>query len=196
MKNHSRNSAFSQAEKHPSSSYFPENVGIFAEPRTNSLILLGPQDAIKRIEDFITQSVDVELITTIFAIACFRCAMLMPQTIANIMNEVTQFGAITEAGKSGGVRGGDKYMKPITFTPEPETNRLIIKGDYEDFLKAKEVIWNLMHRNHKLPLKYCSFAVTLNENKQLGAQMRSREPGSEGLLGTKCQMPNIRIIWH
>ena len=97
---------------------------MFAEPRTNSLILLGPQDAIKRIEDFITQSVDVDLSQPYSPLHVLPFRYADAKTVADIMNKVTKFGATTEAGKSGGVRGGDKYIKPITFTPEPETNRI------------------------------------------------------------------------
>jgi general secretion pathway protein D len=162
-------------------------VGVFAEPRTNSLILLGPQDAIKRIEDFITQSVDVDLTQPYSPLHVLHLRYADATTVANIMNEVTKFGATTEAGKNGGVRGGDKYLKPIVFTPEVETNRLIVKGDYEDFLKAKEVILELDAPQPQVAIEVLLLGVTLNINKQLGAQIRSREPGSEGLMGTTAK---------
>lgn len=167
--------------------YFPDNVSIFAEPRTNSLILLGPQDAIKRIEDFITQSVDVELSQPYSPLHVIPLRYANAETIEKIMNDVTQLGANTEAGKAGGVRGGDKYMKPITFTAEKETNRLIVKGDYEDFLKAKEIITKLDAPQPQVAIEVLLLSVTLNENKQLGMVMRSRVPGTEGLMGTSTK---------
>ena len=39
--------------KQPTSYYFPENVRVIAEERSNSLILLGPVESIKKIEDFV-----------------------------------------------------------------------------------------------------------------------------------------------
>lgn len=177
-----------------SSTYFPDNVSIFAEPRSNSLILLGPQDAIKRIEDFITQSVDVELSQPYSPLHVLPLRYANAETVAKIMNDVTQFGATTEAGKAGGVRGGDKYMKSITFTAEKETNRLIIKGDYEDFLKAKEVISKLDEPQPQVAIEVLLLSVALNENKQLGMVMRSRVPGTEGLLGTNTKFQTTGLF--
>lgn len=178
---------FFPGRKTPPSSYFSENVTMFAEPRTNSLILLGPQDSIKRIEDFITQSVDVDLTQPYSPLHVLPLRYADAKTIADIMNQVTQFGATSEAGKSGGVRGGDKYMKAITFTPEFETNRLVIKGDYEDFLRAKEIITELDAPQPQVAIEVLLLAVSLNDRRQLGAQIRSREPGAEGLAGTNVK---------
>lgn len=174
---------FLPQKKSPASHYFPENVGIFAEPRTNSLVLLGPQDAIKRIEDFITQSVDVDLTQPYSPLHVIKLRYANATTVADIMNKVTQFGANTEAGKNGGVRGGDKYLKPIVFTPEEETNRIIVKGDYEDFLKAKQVISEIDAPQPQVAIEVLLLAVTINLQKQLGMQIRTPEPGTQGLVG-------------
>lgn len=178
---------FFPGRKTPPSSYFSENVAMFAEPRTNSLILLGPADQIKRIEDFITQSVDIDLTQPYSPLHVLSLRYADAKTIADIMNTVTRFGEASEAGKTGGVRGGDKYMKPITFTPEFETNRLIIKGDYEDFLRAKEIISELDAPQPQVAIEVLLLSVSLNDKRQLGAQIRSREPGSEGLAGTNVK---------
>lgn len=174
---------FFPGRKMSASTYFPDNVGIFADRRTNSLILLGPADAIKRIEDFITQSVDVELSQPYSPLQVLPIRYADATTIANIMNDVTKFGANTEAGRSGGVRNGDKFLKPMSFTPEPETNQVIVKGDYEDFLKAKEIIVSLDQPQPQVAIEVLLLSVSLNEQKQLGAQLRSRVPGTEGFLG-------------
>lgn len=175
---------FFPGRKLPSNHYFSEQVSVFAEPRTNSLILLGPAEGIKRLEDFIMQSVDTDLTVPYSPLHVLPLKYADATTISNIMNEVTKFGATTEAGKAGGVRGGDKYLKPITFTPEPETNRIIVKGDYEDFLKAKEVILELDAPQPQVAIEVLLLGVTLNERKQLGAQIRTNEPGGQGLFGT------------
>lgn len=175
---------FFPGRKLPSNHYFSDQVSVFAEPRTNSLILLGPADSIKRLEDFIMQSVDTDLTVPYSPLHVLPLKYADATTVANIMNEVTKFGATTEAGKAGGVRGGDKYLKPITFTPEPETNRIIVKGDYEDFLKAKEVVLELDAPQPQVAIEVLLLGVTLNERKQLGAQIRTNEPSGQGLFGT------------
>lgn len=175
---------FFPGRKTPSNMYFSDQVSVFAEPRTNSLILLGPAESIKRLEDFIMQSVDTELSVPYSPLHVVQLRYADATTVSNIMNEVTRFGASTDAGKAGGVRGGDKYLKPITFTPEPETNRIVVKGDYEDFLKAKEVILELDAPQPQVAIEVLLLGVTLNERKQLGAQIRTNEPGQQGILGT------------
>lgn len=174
---------FFPGRKLPSNHYFSEQVSVFAEPRTNSLILLGPADSIRRLEDFIMQSVDTELTVPYSPLHVLPLKYADATTIANIMNEVTKFGASTEAGKAGGVRNGDKYLKPITFTPEPETNRIVIKGDYEDFLKAKDVILELDAPQPQVAIEVLLLSVSITENKQLGSQIRTNEPGQQGLFG-------------
>ena len=175
---------FFPGRKLPSNHYFSEQVSVFAEPRTNSLILLGPADSIKRLENFIIESVDTELTVPYSPLHVLPLKYADATTVANIMNEVTKFGGTTEAGKVGGVRGGDKYLKPITFTPEPETNRIVIKGDYEDFLRAREVILELDAPQPQVAIEVLLLSVALTESKQLGAQIRTNEPGQQGILGT------------
>lgn len=182
-----QNQRFFPGRRTPSTHYFPENIGIFAEPRTNSLILLGPEDAIKRIEDFIIKNVDVELSQPYSPLHVVQLRYADAKTVSDIMNEVTKFGATTEAGKAGGVRGGDKYLKPIVFIPEPETNRVVVKGDYDDFIKARDIILKLDEPQPQVAIEVLILAVNVSNTKQLGAQLRSREPGSEGLMGTAAK---------
>lgn len=172
------------SKKQPTSLYFPENTRIIAEPRTNALILLGPKDAIKKIEEFIVKNIDVELDQAYSPLHIHQLRYADAVTIAEIMNNVTQFGKDTDAGKAGGVRGIDQYMRPMAFVPEKETNRLIIKGYYEDYLKAKEIIETLDEAQPQVAIEVLILAVSINSRKSLGAQIRSKEPNTnKGLLG-------------
>ena len=172
------------SKKQPTSLYFPENTRIIAEPRTNALILLGPKDAIKKIEEFIVKNIDVELDQAYSPLHIHQLRYADAVTIAEIMNNVTQFGKDTDAGRAGGVRGIDQYMRPMAFVPEKETNRLIIKGYYEDYLKAKEIIETLDEAQPQVAIEVLILAVSINSRKSLGAQIRSKEPNTnKGLLG-------------
>src|SRR5579872_175018 len=128
------------ARKQPTTLYFPENTRIIAEPRSNALILLGSADAIKKIEEFITNYVDVELGKLYSPLRVYQLKYADATTIANIMNDLVKFGKDTAAGKVGGVRDEDKYLKRMTFTPEPATNTIIVRGDEEDYQRAKEIL--------------------------------------------------------
>jgi general secretion pathway protein D len=178
---------FFQARKQPTSLYFPENTTIIAEPRTNALILLGTQDSIKKIEDFIIKNIDVDLDKPYSPLYVYPLKYADAATIADIMTQVTRFGQSTPAGKSGGVRGPDKYMQSISFIPEKETNRLIIKGHYEDYLAAKTVVDTLDQMQQQLAIEILILGISLNDQKQLGAQIRSKDPGANGLVGNNVK---------
>lgn len=171
------------ARKQPTAIYFPESAKIIAEPRTNSLILLGPKDAISKIEDFIVKHVDVALDQPYSPLYTYQLQYAQAKTIAEIMNTTTKLGQNTEVGKAGGVRGKDKYLKPMNFTAEPSTNQLIIKADYQDYLMAKKVIEELDQPQPQVAIDVLILSVRLIDDKELGVQLRSKVPGLDGILG-------------
>lgn len=164
------------ARKQPSSLYFPENARIFAEPRTNALILIGPQDAVTKIEDFITKYLDVDQDKPYSPLKVYTLKYADAESVAAIMNEVTKFGKDTPAGQNGGVRGEDKYLKPMNFTPEKSTNRIIIRGDYEDYLKAIEIIAKLDEPQPQVAIEILIVSLNMNDSRALGTQLRSKIP--------------------
>lgn len=182
------------ARKQPSSLYFPENTRVFAEPRTNALILLGPKDAILKIEEFITKYVDVEVNKPYSPLYVYQLKYADATTVAGILTEVLQFGKNKEAGKHGGVRGEDKYFKSMSFTPEKEANRLVIRGEYEDYLKALEIIQKLDEPQPQVAIEVLILSVNIQEARELGTQLRSKEPGINGLVGdnVKFQTSGLR----
>lgn len=173
--------------KQTTSLYFPENTRIFAEPRTNTLILLGAKDSIKKIEDFITQYIDVEIDKPYSPLKVYTLQYADAQTVADVMNTVTNFGKATEAGKVGGVRGEDKFLKPMSFTPEKDTNRVIIKGDYDDYVRAIEIIKKLDEPQPQVAIEMLILSIDLTDNRALGSQIRSAVPGIDGLVGNNVK---------
>ncbi len=176
------------SRKQPTSLFFPENTRIIVEPRTNALILLGPKDALQKIEDFIVKNIDVELDQPYSPLYTYQLKYADAVTIADIMNNVTQYGKETEVGKSGGVRGIDKYLRPMSFVAEKETNRLIIKGYYEDYLKAKKIIEKLDEAQPQIAIEVLILAISATDRKELGTQLRSKKPGGpDGLIGQNVE---------
>ena len=174
-------------KKQPTSLFFPENTRIIADPRTNTLILLGPQTAIKKIEHFIVKYIDVELDQSYSPLYTYQLKYADAETIVDIMSKVTAFGAGTAAGTFGGVRGVDQYMRPMAFIAEKETNRIIIKGHYDDYIKAEKIIKQLDAKQPQAAIEVLIASVDLNDTKNLGAQIRSKEPGPNGLLGNNIK---------
>lgn len=186
---------FATARRQPTSLYFPENIRIISEPRTNALILLGPKDAIKKIEDFIVKYIDVELDQTPSPLQVMQLHFADAETIATIMNQVTAYSQNTPAGAYGGLRGGDKFLRPMAFIPEKETNRIIIKGYYDDFLMAKKIIEELDEAQPQVAIDVLVLSLTIDDNKEFGTQIRSKDPGISGLVGknVKFQTSGIRL---
>ena len=97
---------------------------------------------------------------------------------------VTSFGHGTEEQKEfGGVRGTDQYMRPMLFIAEKETNRLLIKGHYDDYIKAEKIIRQLDAKQPQAAIEVLIVTVDLTDTKSLGAQIRSKQPGPNGILG-------------
>jgi len=174
--------------KQPTSLYFPENTKIFAEPRTNTLILMGTQDAIKKIEDFITKHIDVDIDRPYSPLKVFQLQYADATTVATIMTNVTAFGKDTPAGMVGGVRGPDKYLKNMTFTPDVTTNSIIVGGEFDDYTKAVAIMKQLDEPQPQVAIEVLIVDVSVNDRKQLGTQLRSKIPGIDGLVG-----PNVKF---
>ncbi len=86
------------------------------------------------------------------------------------------------------MRGGDKFLKQMSFVPEESTNRLIIRGDYEDFLQVKEsIIDKLDEQQPQVAIEVLILDMQDIDTKQLGAQIRSKVPGTNSLLGQNAQ---------
>lgn len=175
-------------KKQPASLYFPENINIIADPRTNTLILLGPKNAIKKIEQFIIKYIDVELDQAYSPLYTYQLKYADAETIAKLMTDVTSFSPGTDQQKQfGGVRGTDQYMRPMAFIAEKETNRLIIRGHYDDYIKAEKIIRQLDAKQPQAAIEVLIASVDLNDTKSLGAQIRTKEPGPNGILGNNIK---------
>lgn len=175
--------------KQPTTTYFPDTVRMIPYERTNALILLGSEDSIRKIEEFVIKHIDVDITAPYPPIRVHNLRYADAKQIADIMNGMTDFGSGSSASANGGVRGEDKYIKKMTFTAEPASNRLIIEGDEEDYLMAKEILDKLDEQQPQIAIEALILSVSINDNEQLGAQIRSKtntdtvSSGVDGLLG-------------
>jgi general secretion pathway protein D len=86
---------------------------------------------------------------------------------------VSKFGTDTEAGKVGGIRGTDKYVKRMTFIADPATNRIIMRGDYQDYLMVKDLIYQIDQPQPQVAIEVLVLFVSWSKVKQLGTQIRN-----------------------
>lgn len=155
--------------------YFPTDARIIPEPRTNSLVVLGPKNALDKIATFIKEHVDVELNVPYSPLHIYELQHTRAESIAALLNATAgQFGTGTTAGQYGGVRDGNQYFGPMTITPDVSGNRLIIKAEKNDFSKLKEIIQQLDVPQPQVAIEVLIVDVQTDENKVLGSQFRNK----------------------
>ncbi len=175
------------ARKTSTVSYFPEGTRVIAEPRTNSLILLGQSQAIKKIEDFIVHQIDKQVTLPSTPLHTYELKYTDATAVAAIINDVVKFQGNSSAGadaaKYGGVRDGEKYFKNVTVIAEKSGNRLVISGSYEDFEKIKELIERIDIEQPQVALKIFIYSIETTDIRGLGCQLRNMKPALDGVLG-------------
>lgn len=162
------------AKKTPSAIYFPDNTRVFAERRTNTLIILGTKEGIQKVEDFIINYVDTEIKVPYSPLYIYELQYTKAEDMATILANVTKFAADSPAAQSGGVRDGDKYLRPMTFQPEPSGNRLLISSEKEDYLKVREIIKQLDVKQPQIAVEVLIVNATAIDDRELGVQIRNK----------------------
>jgi general secretion pathway protein D len=169
--------------KSATTQYFSRLVRVIAEPRTNSLIILGPEAGVMRVEDFITKHIDRELDLPYSPLHIYNVQHLNAEAVAEVLNQLVKFGEGTPAGDTGGVRNFDEFFnKNVQIFSESSSNSLIIRAGYDDYLKLKQTIKKLDVEQAQVALKVLVLNVDADDNKELGAQLRNRKsPCSDGI---------------
>ena len=160
----------------PDALLFPSSTRVLAEPRTNSLILLGSPSSIKKIEEFIKKTIDKTLEQPYSPLYIYELQYTQADNMQRILSQAIQFGANTTAGQYGGVRNGDQYFRPMTITSDMDGNRLIIKAEEADYTKLKELIKKLDVLQPQVAIEVLIVDVETNDQKELGAQIRQKYP--------------------
>lgn len=164
--------------KQPASLYFPANARIIAEPRTNSLILLGTKQALEKIENFIVKHIDTELDMPYSPLHVYDLQNTDAAAIKAILEKVTKFDGGAQATKYGGVRDGHKFFQSVQITEEKAGNRLIIKAEEDDYKHLKAIIDQLDIDQPQVAIEVLIVDVSSINTKNLGVQLRNTSNGS------------------
>ena len=179
---------FMPPRQQPTALYFPPNTRLIAEPRTNSLIILGTPDAIEKIEEFIHKNVDKDPEVPHSPLFYYDLKFADATTVRKILEDtVGKFGSDTDVGKVGGIRGVDKYVKPMVFIDDPSTNRIIMKGDYQDYVMVKDLIAQIDQPQPQVAIEVLVLLVSWQRMKQLGTQIRNYMKGCGGFGSDRVQ---------
>lgn len=167
-----------------STEYFPAGTKIVAEDRTNSLILMGSPDPIKKIEQFIVEYIDVELKAAESPLHIYELQYADATQIAEILKEVTappDQGPGQQAAKYGAIRGGVKYFKSLKFQVDKEANRLIIScTDKNDWAMLKGIIKDLDKPQPQVAIETMFVSITASDLDQMGGSIRNPSPNTFG----------------
>lgn len=199
-----RFSPHSRQRKPSTTQYFSEATRVFEEPFTNSLIVLGTRENIKRFENFIIKNVDKSIDIPFSPLHIIQLRFIDAASIAKILNELiqrfNQDPSNTAAALVGGVRDGNKFFKPtVRITEEPAGNRLIINADYEEYLKLREIIERLDVEQPQVAIKMLILNVDLTNMNELGIQLRNSVAcpdgtgGLDSLLGTNVNFQTSMV---
>lgn len=161
--------------KKPATLYFvPQEATVLPEPRTNSLIIIGPKNAVARIEQVIQEQIDVSLKQMYEPVHTYTLNYAPAQQVADILNNVLQYGAQSGAGKTGGVRAGEKYFSNVYVQAETQSNRLIIRANKSDYEHLKTIISQLDQRQPQVAIEVLIISLKTDELRQLGIQWNSK----------------------
>lgn len=164
--------------KQPTSLFFPANVRIIPEPRTNALILLGQRKELDKIIDFIKKNVDVDIDLPYSPLHVYNVQYLNAADLAQVLSSVVSFGQGTSAAQYGGVRDGNQFFGPMTITPEPSGNRLVVRASKKDFEKLLPILQELDTVQPQVAIEVLVVDLTLNDNRILGNQWHNKVAGS------------------
>lgn len=164
--------------KQPTSFYFPANVRIIPEPRTNALILLGQRKELDKIITFIKKNIDVDIDLPYSPLHIYNVQYLSASDLAQVLSSVVNFGQGTAAAQYGGVRDGNQFFGPMTITPEPSGNRLVVRSSKKDFDKLLPILKELDTIQPQVAIEVLVVDLQIVENQALGSQWHNKVPGA------------------
>ena len=159
--------------------HFLQEANVFAEPRTNTLIIIGPPEANMRIEKFITEHIDTKLAKRRSGVHSIELNHVPAVQMAEILNSITKFGSNTEASKFGStMRGGEKYFNRMFFEAEKQSNNLIVRGEEEDFLSIKDIVKDLDKAQPQVAIEVLIVSLDTIKTNGITSQLNNKNNGS------------------
>lgn len=174
--------------------YFPSSVKIIVEERTNTLILMGSENALRRLEDFIINFLDQSLIHADSPFHIYECKFMDADNLKNILQEVTRAPQDSSASKFGGVRAGMKYFSQVKIESDKLGNKLIVScADKQDWEILSKILIDLDKPQPQVFVDTLIVEITDTKKRGIAGQLRNRTSGNpisnfnfqtSGVLGT------------
>lgn len=175
------NRVWAPGKKDPSLEYFPQDVSTIGDSRTNSLILLGPEKGVKRIEEFIEKYVDIDINRDTPPVFTYQLQYTTADYIQPLLNKIVSYGNTGgSSGASSGNRDGIQYFQQMTIVAEKHSNQLIINSTKEDFEALKPLIAELDIPQKQVGIEVLIVQVSDSDVKTLGSQLSMPKGANAG----------------
>ena len=170
--------SFTQKDTQSAKYYFSQDIHMVAEPRSNSLIILGSKDGVEKIEKFILEHIDINVADNGKKIHTVKIQFSDASKIATILTAATKFAAGKDIAQVGGVRNGQHYFSDISFQADQQTNTLLIFGNDDDIHSILPIIKKLDQRQPQVALEILIINVDYSIIKRMGTALRNPFPGA------------------
>jgi len=174
---------WSMPKKESTLEYFPADITLVPDPRTNSLVILGTARDVKRVEDFIVKHIDVELDRKAPPVFTYKLEYTNATDIQKTLDKIINYGSSNPGQPYGGVRDGIKYFQKMNIVADSYTNTLIINSRPEDFEMLKPLIKDLDTPQKQIGIEVLIVQVKDADVKALGAQISGPNGYNSPLLG-------------
>jgi len=165
--------------------YFSENVKIISEQRTNSLIIIGKDQAINRIKDFIIKYLDVEIESGKSILHVYQLLYLDAPSFAPVLQDIVDSkkgNGPQQASASGQGGGLNRFFEGVIIQADQEgeseskrsgSNKLIIAAKNDDWKYIASLIEQLDKPQPQVIIEILIADLTLEDTRQLGSLARN-----------------------
>ncbi|HSW73914.1 MAG TPA: hypothetical protein VLG71_02040 [Candidatus Limnocylindria bacterium] len=164
--------------------YFSDSVKITAEPRTNTLIIIGKEQAVSRIKDFITSYLDVPLESGKSILHTYQLLYLDAGSFEQVLTNIVRAdkgGGTGQSSAGGGKFGAERYFEEVIIkADQPKgsrdifgSNTLIIAAKNDDWVHIKKLIEQLDKPQPTVIIEVLIADLNIDDLRQLASQFRN-----------------------
>jgi len=170
------------------SGFFSADVRIVPEARTNSLIILGKEESVRRVTDFITKYIDVPIGQGKSVLHIYTLQFQKAPDFANTLNAIISGQSSAGTQSTSRTANADQYFKDVVIVPEqaPDSaaagskgsqsgNRLIIAAKQNDWLRIEQLIKQLDQPQPQVMIHGLIVDLSAKAQKELGSQLRNHK---------------------
>jgi general secretion pathway protein D len=173
--------------KQSESSYFSKAMKVMAYDRRNALILVGKQQAVDRMIEFVKQHIDTEPKTGQSILHVYPLQYLDAEGFAPVLERIVTSARTggTEQSRAGGPAAGgtERFFDEVIIRPDKPANaeeskyyggnKLIIACRNDDWVQIKKLIEDLDSPQPQVLIEVLVADLTIDDTRLLGAMTRN-----------------------